>query len=200
MKKTIFSIIFTCLLTSLFAQTPSVQRINPSNWWVGMKNPKLQLLVYGKNIAGSDVKINYQGITLEKVNQVENPNYLFLDLNIAPNTQAGQMLIELSKNIKVQKGKKSVVDQMVKITYPFQLKVRDQKPQEINSKDFIYLILPDRFANGDPNNDKFADMADPASDRKNPFFTSRWRFIRRAKSFRLCKGIRSNNYLVESSG
>lgn len=169
MKKTIFSIIFTCLLTSLFAQTPSVQRINPSNWWVGMKNPKLQLLVYGKNIAGSDVKINYQGVTLEKVNQVENPNYLFLDLNIAPNTQAGQMLIELSKNIKVHKGKKSVVDQMVKITYPFQLKVRDQKPQEINSKDFIYLILPDRFANGDPSNDKFADMADPASDRKNPF-------------------------------
>ncbi|MET3129451.1 glycosidase [Arcicella rosea] len=169
MKKTIFSIIFTCLLTSLFAQTPSVQRINPSNWWVGMKNPKLQLLVYGKNIAGSDVKINYQGVTLEKVNQVENPNYLFLDLNIAPNTQAGQMLIELSKTIKVQKGKKSVVDQMVKITYPFQLKVRDQKPQEINSKDFIYLILPDRFANADPSNDKFADMADPASDRKNPF-------------------------------
>lgn len=169
MKKTIFSIIFTCLLTSLFAQTPSVQRINPSNWWVGMKNPKLQLLVYGKNIAGSDVKINYQGVTLEKVNQVENPNYLFLDLNIAPNTQAGQMLIELSKNIKVHKGKKSVVDQMVKITYPFQLKVRDQKPQEINSKDFIYLILPDRFSNGDPNNDKFADMADTESDRKNPF-------------------------------
>lgn len=169
MKKTILFIIFTCLLTSMFAQTPSVQRINPSNWWVGMKNPKLQLLVYGKNIAGSDVKINYQGVTLEKINQVENPNYLFLDLNIAPNTQAGQMLIELSKNIKVQKGKKSVVDQMVKITYPFQLKVRDQKPQEINSKDFIYLILPDRFANGDPSNDKFADMADPASDRKNPF-------------------------------
>ncbi|MEA5427356.1 alpha-amylase family glycosyl hydrolase [Arcicella lustrica] len=169
MKKTIFSIIFTCLLTSLFAQTPSVQRINPSNWWVGMKNPKLQLLVYGKNIAGSDVKISYQGVSLEKVNEVENPNYLFLDLNIAPNTQAGQMLIELSKNIKVQKGKKSVVDQMVKITYPFQLKVRDQKPQEINSKDFIYLILPDRFANGDPSNDKFADMADPESDRKNPF-------------------------------
>ncbi|MBB6004540.1 alpha-amylase family glycosyl hydrolase [Arcicella rosea] len=169
MKKTIFFILFTCLQISILAQTPSVQRINPSNWWVGMKNPKLQLLVYGKNIAGSEVKINYQGVTLEKVNQVENPNYLFLDLNIASNTQAGQMFIELSKTIKVQKGKKSIVDQMVKITYPFQLKVRDQKPQEINSKDFIYLILPDRFSNGDPNNDKFADMADLASDRKNPF-------------------------------
>lgn len=169
MKKAIFFILFMCLQIILFAQTPSIQRINPTNWWVGMKNPKLQLLVYGKNIAGSEVKINYQGVTLEKVNQVENPNYLFLDLNIASNTQAGQMFIELSKSIKVQKGKKSIVDQLVKITYPFQLKVRDQKPQEINSKDFIYLILPDRFANADQSNDKFADMADPASDRKNPF-------------------------------
>lgn len=169
MKKTILSILLCFLMNALLAQTTSVQRINPTNWWVGMKNPKLQLLVYGKNIGDCDVKINYPGVSLEKVNKVENPNYLFLDLTIASATQAGQMMIELSKTVKVQKGKKQVVDQIVKITQPFQLKVRDQKPQEINSKDFIYLILPDRFSNGDPSNDKFADMADPASDRKNPF-------------------------------
>ncbi|MEA5256925.1 alpha-amylase family glycosyl hydrolase [Arcicella aquatica] len=169
MKKTILSILLCFLMNALLAQTTSVQRINPTNWWVGMKNPKLQLLVYGKNIGDCDVKINYPGVALEKVNKVENPNYLFLDLTIAPATQAGQMMIELSKKVKVQKGKKQVVDQIVKITQPFQLKVRDQKPQEINSKDFIYLILPDRFSNGDPSNDKFADMADPVSDRTNPF-------------------------------
>ena len=169
MKKTILSILLCFLMNALLAQTTSVQRINPTNWWVGMKNPKLQLLVYGKNIGDCDVKINYPGVALEKVNKVENPNYLFLDLTIAPATQAGQMMIELSKTVKVQKGKKQVVDQIVKITQPFQLKVRDQKPQEINSKDFIYLILPDRFSNGDPSNDKFADMADPVSDRTNPF-------------------------------
>ena len=151
------------------AQTPSIERINPTNWYVGMKNPKLQLLVYGKNIKDCDVKINYQGVTLEKINKVENPNYLFLDLNVAPETKAGQMNIELSKTIQIQKGRKKTIDQIIKITQPYQLNVRDKKPQVIDSKDFIYLILPDRFSNGDSSNDKFSDMADPESDRKSPF-------------------------------
>lgn len=157
-----------CAFTS-FSQSPSIQRIDPTNWYVGMKNPKLQLLVYGKNISDCEVKINYAGVNLEKINKVENPNYLFLDLNIAPETQAGQMNIELSKTIQVQKGKKKMIDQIVKITQPYLLKVRDQKPQVIDSKDFVYLILPDRFSNGDPTNDKFADMADPEADRKSPY-------------------------------
>lgn len=152
-----------------FAQTPSIERVNPTNWYVGMKNPKLQLLVYGKNINDCDVKINYQGVTLEKINKVENPNYIFLDLNVAPETKAGQINIELSKTIQIQKGRKKTIDQIIKITQPYQLNVRDKKPQVIDSKDFIYLILPDRFSNGDPSNDKFSDMADPESDRKNPF-------------------------------
>ncbi len=134
-----------------------------------MKNPKLQLLVYGKNISDCEVKINYQGVMLEKINKVENPNYLFLDLNIAPETKAGQLDIEFSKTISIQKGKKKTIDQIIKITQPFQLKIRDKKPQVIDSKDLIYLILPDRFSNGDPSNDKFADMADSESDRKSPF-------------------------------
>ena len=172
MKKYLNFFAFACCLLFEFptiAQTPSVERINPTNWYVGMKNPKLQLLVYGKNIKDFEVKINYQGVTLEKINKVENPNYLFLDLNIAPETKAGQMDIELSKIIQVQKGRKKSIDQIIKITQPFQLKVRDRKPQVVDSKDFIYLILPDRFSNGDPSNDKFADMADPESDRKSPF-------------------------------
>ncbi len=157
-----------CAFTS-FSQSPSIQRIDPTNWYVGMKNPRLQLLVYGKNISDCEVKINYAGVKLEKINKVENPNYLFLDLNIAPETQAGQMNIELSKTIQVQKGKKKMIDQIVKITQPYLLKVRDQKPQVIDSKDFVYLILPDRFSNGNPTNDKFADMADPEADRKSPY-------------------------------
>lgn len=157
-----------CTVPSL-AQTPFIQRIDPTNWYVGMKNPKLQLLVYGKNISDCDVKINYQGVSIEKINKVENPNYLFLDLNISPETKAGQMDIELSKTIQVQKGTKKTIDQIIKITQPYQLRVRDKKPQIIDSKDFIYLILPDRFSNGDPSNDKFSEMADPESDRKNPY-------------------------------
>ena len=172
MKKTFNLWIAFCSLFCAFsslAQTPAIERINPTNWYVGMRNPKLQLLVYGKNINDCDVKINYQGVTLEKINKVENPNYLFLDLNIAPETKAGQMDVELSKVVKIQKGKKKYIDQIIKITQPFQLKMRDKKPQVVDSKDFIYLILPDRFSNGDPSNDKFTDMADPESDRKSPF-------------------------------
>ena len=172
MKKISKLWIVCCSLFCAFqtlAQTPSIERINPTNWYVGMKNPKLQLLVYGKNIKDCDVKINYQGVTLEKINKVENPNYLFLDLNVAPETKAGQMNIELSKTIQIQKGRKKTIDQIIKITQPYQLNVRYKKPQVIDSKDFIYLILPDRFSNGDSSNDKFSDMADPESDRKSPF-------------------------------
>lgn len=170
MKRAIISLL--CLLTIVVygqAQNPTIKRIDPTNWWVGMKNPNLQLLIYGDNIKGSKVSINYAGVTIQKVVEVENPNYLFVDVTISPETQAGKLMVELSKTV-FTKGKKGVItEQVVKTNFPYELRVRDQKPQEINSKDFIYLILPDRFSNADPTNDKFADMADTASDRNNPF-------------------------------
>jgi len=150
------------------AQNPAIQRIDPSNWWVGMKNPELQLLVYGKNLKGSDLKINYPGVSVRQVYEVENANYMFMDLYIAPETKAGKFDIELSKIMPVQRGKKTV-NEIVKTIHSYELRLRDKKPQEINSKDFVYLLLPDRFSNGDPSNDKFADMADPESDRANPY-------------------------------
>ncbi len=165
------SLFLLALCFSLFqasAQTPVIQRIDPTNWWVGMKNPELQLMVYGKDLKGSSVAINYPGVSIRQVYEVENVNYLFVDLYIAPETKAGTFQIELSKTAPVKRGKK-MVEEQVKTTRTYELKVRDQHPQEINSKDFIYLVLPDRFSNGDPSNDKFADMADPESNRDNPY-------------------------------
>lgn len=171
MKKN--SIVLLCLVLLLcqkvYSQSPTIQRVDPTNWWVGMKNPNLQLLVYGKDIKGAKVAIKYPGVSIEQVHEVENPNYLFVDIKIRPETKAGRMMIELSKTVTV-KGKKNVTtEQTVTTSFPYELKVRDKKPQEINSKDVIYLIMPDRFSNADPSNDKFADMADTASDRRNPF-------------------------------
>ena len=164
MKKTIITLFCLCLtLVQGYTQNPSIKRVDPTNWWVGMKNPALQLMVYGTQIKGSKVTINYAGVTVKKVHEVENPNYLFVDLVISPKTKAGKFLIELSPKTPSNTGQAS------KITHSYELKMRDQKPQEINSKDLIYLVLPDRFSNADPSNDKFADMADPASDRNNPF-------------------------------
>jgi neopullulanase len=171
-----FSRHFLTVLFLLFAQIatsqlPSVTRVDPTNWYVGMKNSKLQLCVYGKNITDCEVKLNYEGVTIEKVNKVENPNYLFVDLNIAQSTKAGKFMLELSKTVQMPnpKNKKKIIDQIIKISQPYELRERTAKPQVIDSKDFVYLILPDRFSNGDLSNDKFANMADPESDRKNPY-------------------------------
>ena len=170
MKKAIIGFLFLCLFgTFSEAQTPTIQRLDPTNWWVGMRNPDLQLMIYGKDIKGSTVTINYAGVKIQSVQEVENPNYLFVNITIAPDTKAGQLMIELSKTIQTKDKKNKIVDQVAKITQPYELRVRDQKPQEINSKDLIYLILPDRFSNSDPTNDKFADMADKDSDRNSPF-------------------------------
>lgn len=168
-NKNIWLFCFLFVLIKGFSQNPTIQRVDPTNWWVGMKNPNLQLLVYGKDLKGSKVAINYAGVTIRQVYEVENPNYLFIDLNIAPDTKAGKFSIELSKTVQIKNKKNVLIDQIVKTTQEYELKVRDKKPQEINSKDFIYLILPDRFSNGDPSNDKFANMADTESDRNNPF-------------------------------
>ncbi len=170
MKKALICSLFLCLFIEfIVAQNPTIQRIDPTNWWIGMKNPELQLLIYGKDIKGSQVNINYAGVKIQSIQDVENPNYLFVNVTISHDCKAGQFMIELSKTIQIKDKKGKIVDQVVKTSQPYELKVRDQKPQEINSKDFIYLILPDRFSNSDPTNDKFADMADKESDRTKPF-------------------------------
>ncbi|MFD1820756.1 Glycosidase [Pseudarcicella hirudinis] len=172
MKKIINFIGFGLLFFALISgetRAQSIQKVEPVNWWTGMKNPKLQLLVYGKDISAFEVSANYPGVKIEGVQKVESPNYLFINLTIAPETRAGKFMLEFRKTVQVKNGKKKAVDQIVKISQPYELKVRDKKPQEITSKDLIYQILPDRFANGDPSNDKFPDMADPLADRSNPF-------------------------------
>ena len=118
-----------------YSQNPIIKRVDPTNWWVGMKNPNLQLLIYGKDIKGSKVAINYTGVSIEQVYEVENPNYLFVDVKIRPETKAGTFMIELSKTVQI-KGKKDIIsNQTVTTKQPYELKIRDQKPQEINSKD-----------------------------------------------------------------
>ena len=174
MKQRLGIILFLFFAFTFFvqAQTIQVQRIDPTNWWVGMKNPKLQVLIYGNNIADCTLALNYPGVTLEKITKVENPNYLFVDLNIAFNTQPGTLYFNLKKTFAVVKKGKVIGGNEVTQSFPYELRKRDQeaiKGQGLDQSDFVYLVLPDRFSNGDTSNDKFADMADPLSDRANPF-------------------------------
>lgn len=140
-------------------EAPSIRRIDPANWWVGMKNPNVQLLVYGPNAGTLSYSINYPGVKLVKVSKVENPNYAFLDLTISPSAKPGIFKVTGRSGTQT-------------ITRPYELRARNKEPKGtgVTSADFIYLLMPDRFANGDTSNDKFASMADTNADVNNPYW------------------------------
>jgi len=134
-----------------------LDHVEPPFWWVGFKQPKLQILVHGSRIAGYTPKIDFPGVVIKKVIRTKSPNYLFIDVVIAPKTKAGKFNISF-----IKAGSPD-------ITYPYELKNRTPHSaarKGFNSSDVIYLITPDRFANGNPNNDSVAGMADKL-DRKN---------------------------------
>ena len=134
-----------------------LERVEPSFWWTGMKNPSLQLLVYGENISETRPSLQYPGVRIEKVVKVENPNYLFIYLHIADDARPG------SFPLNFQKGKRNHA------TFNYELKERDPGSAErmgFTTADVMYLITPDRFVNGNPDNDNVEGYKEQA-DRKN---------------------------------
>nr|WP_294896847.1 glycoside hydrolase family 13 protein [uncultured Pedobacter sp.] len=160
MKK-IFIILFLFISYTSFGQIPDLDRVEPMFWFTKMHNPKLQLLVHGKDIANREVKLTYPGVSLVKVNKVENPNYLFLDLNISASAKAGKFTIDFT-----EKSKK-------KLSYSYQLKDKDSSPnriQGVTQKDFIYLLMPDRFSNGDQSNDIVKGLKEATINRDSMYY------------------------------
>ena len=125
------------------ATKQQVTRVEPLSWWVGMKTD-LQLLVQGENISEYNVTVEGgKGVEVEKVNKAESPNYLFVDVNVAANAQPGTYYIVFSKDGESFK-------------YPYEIAAREAGSAERKSfttADMVYLIMPDRFANGDASND-----------------------------------------------
>ena len=160
MKK---NFLFVILLVLLFGCSPVyaatvIKKVAPAFWWAGMKNPELQVLLYGEHIAFAEVSISSEDITLQEVVKLENPNYLIVYLNIseaAPQTF----------NMILKQGKKQTV-------IPYELKERKPDSSQIegfNSSDVLYLIMPDRFANGDSSNDIISGMLEARVDRNDSF-------------------------------
>jgi glycosidase len=141
-------------------------KIYPSNWWAGMKWNKVQVMVHGDKIADNfpmikmgpkGVKLT-TGVYLTKINRVENSNYIFLDLVIDATAKPGRFSFPFLKNMNLQ----------------YELKARrDGKgkdyAQGVTSRDFIYLIMPDRFSNADSSNDRIAGMRDQSLNRDTVF-------------------------------
>ena len=137
-----------------------ISRIEPLNWWVGFKNPKLQLLVHHTNISERTPEISYQGVSIENVHKADSPNYLFIDLIISKRTIAGKFNIIFKEENK---------DDLV---YTYELKSREKLSKEykgFDSSDAIYLITPDRFSNGNPENDIVETLKEKTIDRKDNY-------------------------------
>jgi hypothetical protein len=138
-------ILFILFLIPILHLTAQIDRVEPAYWWVGMKNPQLQLLIHGTEICNRKVEIQYPGVKILKVNRTCSPNYLFVSLEIDNKTvKAGKFDILLKQPEKTD------------LSFTYELKTRrpnSSQREGFNSSDVIYLLMPDRFANGDPKND-----------------------------------------------
>jgi glycosidase len=139
-----------------FSQTKTLEKVEPAFWWKGMKNPELQILMYGKDIANQEIELS-DGVQIKAIQKVENPNYVFITVN----TQE----INVPKfKIDTKKGRKNTG------SYTYELKQRNPDSatrESYSSKDVMYLIMPDRFANGDAKNDSRPELTEKA-DRTLP--------------------------------
>ncbi|NLR91604.1 glycoside hydrolase family 13 protein [Flammeovirga agarivorans] len=156
--------LFTVLLVLLqlhvlaVGKKVTIDHIEPAFWWAGMQHPTLQVLVHGEAISDLMPSLSKEGVVLEEVIKVENPNYLFLNLRIDQAVQPGKFPIVFKR-----KGKEV-------FTYEYELKKRREgaaSREGFSNKDIMYLITPDRFANGNPDNDSVEGMREGV-DRSNP--------------------------------
>ncbi|WP_339917229.1 glycoside hydrolase family 13 protein [Yeosuana marina] len=137
-----------------------IQRLEPSNWWIGFKNSKLELLVHEDDISKATPEISYDGVSIEKVSKGTSPNYLFIDLNISESTKPGKFNIVF----KFENGEQKI--------QTYELKSRTKSAEDyigFNSSDAIYLITPDRFANGDTSNDVNLNLEETTINRQDDY-------------------------------
>ena len=155
MKRTIIIVLLTVFYVAVFAQNI---KIEPQFWWSGMKDSSLQLMVYGNNISQYTPSVSSKDAVIKETIKLKSPNYLILYLDLSQ-SQPQKFNIVFEK-----KGSK-------KIVYPYELKQRvgnKEAMESFNSSDVLYLIMPDRFANGNPKNDQIAMKMSYKVDRNDP--------------------------------
>ena len=143
-------------------------RVEPPNWWVDMVDPKVEVLIYDKDVANyTEATVNYPGVTVDYVRRLENPNYLFVGLRVGPGTKPGSFPINLASGGLAQ-------TQLPRKTVNYRLAAHPRSTwrdrEALSSKDFMYLIMPDRFSNGDPANDKIYTATDTLLNREKLLF------------------------------
>ena len=149
------------MMTMSAAKTPkmTVDRIDPTDWFVGMKNPQVQLMVYGKGIRDvKEVTTDYPGAVIDSVVRLDSPNYLLIYMNLQ-NAQPGTMTL----SFQGEKGKPLKVDYLLKAR-----EMSGDKRMGFDISDVLYLLMPDRFAQGRNHNPQVKGMCPYKEDRKAP--------------------------------
>lgn len=145
MKKHLLLFLACCATQLLLAANCKIKHLEPLNWWVGMQSTELQISVHGDNMGACEAFIDYEGVTITKQVKTDNPNYLFVYINIDPSTKPGKFTITFKKN-----GKKYT-------SHKYELKARKPNASvknSFNASDAVYLLMPDRFVNGNEKNDQ----------------------------------------------
>lgn len=142
----------TALLMTLTTKATELQHVEPPNWWVGMRDTSLQLMLHAPGIADARPTLSpYPGVTLKGSHRAASPNYLFVDLDIAPGAKPGALTIDVAGTT---------------LRYPLLARAPGAaERQGFGPKDAIYLVVPDRFAKG--GSGKQAGMKE-GEDRPNP--------------------------------
>lgn len=148
----------TAYANTLAPNISSNVKLEPAFWWAGMQNPELQLMLYSRELPSSSqqlrVDIQGKGITLKSLEHTDNPHYLFINLDLShAEPQTFELLIS-----NTQSGATNPKP-LYRLPYTLQARAPDSRERQgFSNKDVIYLITPDRFANGNPSNDNQADM------------------------------------------
>ena len=151
----ILTLSFTAV--ALSGSEPRVTKVEPPNWWAGFQ-PAVMVLLYGDNLTGANISVNYPGAFVNKVQAQPDGKHAFVWLKLDPGTRPG----DISLNVKTPSG-------ATRVNLPLLQRSSQQgKFQGITRDDVIYLIMPDRFADGDPNNDQPKGAAPGTYDRARP--------------------------------
>ena len=161
MRRILFLIALVAQVMTMSAakQKVAIDRIDPTDWFVGMKNPSLQLMVYGKDIASvQEVTTDYPGAVVDSVVRLDSPNYLLVYMNLR-NAQPGTMTLKF--NLEKRKT----------LTYAYTLKAREMSGDKrigFDISDVLYMLMPDRFAQGAGHNPQVKGMRPYKEDRTQP--------------------------------
>lgn len=154
MKRLFFIWVLCVCGGNALASDYNISHLEPANWWVGMKHNRVEVLVHGEKISDLTPQLDYAGVEVAEVKRVENRNYLFVTLAIAESAKPGFFDLQFAQDNKPV------------TRFRYEIKAREKNSAQrkgFDSSDVIYLITPDRFANGDPNNDSVEALTEKAN-------------------------------------